>query len=147
MIDPVGGNGHFRKIGQDIRQQDLLRQQREKRQEQRGPGHAEHVAEIRAGGHKHIFQRIGEGHAALANALHQHAQIMLQQNEIGRFLGDIDGAIDRNADIRGVERRGIVDTVAQISDDIPGRAQRTDDAFFLIGFDFREDIDAVCARA
>ena len=79
--------------------------------------------------------------------MHQHAQIMLQQNEIGRFLGDIDGAIDRNADIRRVESRRIVDAVAEISNHIAGRAQRTDDAFFLIGLDFREDIDAVRARA
>jgi len=45
---------------------------------------------------------------------------------IGRFLGDIDGALHRDADVRRLNRRSIVDAVTQIADDVPLAVQGID---------------------
>ncbi len=66
LIHPIGGNGQLREIGQQIGQQDLFGQQGQKGQKEGGPGHAEHVAEIGAGGHKDILQGIGKGGPAFS---------------------------------------------------------------------------------
>ena len=114
----VGGDGHFRDVGEDVRQQDLLGQQGEKRQEQRGTGHTEHIAEIRARGHEHIFQGIREGLAPLAHPFHQHAQVVFQQDKIRGVFRNIHRLINGNADIGGVQRRRVVDPVTEIPDHV-----------------------------
>ena len=72
---------------------------------------------------------------------------MLQQHEIGCFLGDIDGTVDRNAHISRVESRSIIDAVAEVSNHISRRAKRKNDPIFLVGFDLCEDIHVIGARA
>ena len=54
---------------------------------------------------------------ALEHRLVDHAQVVLEQDEVGRLLGDVGGAVDRDADVGGVERRGVVDPVAEEADD------------------------------
>ena len=83
------------------------------------PGHGEHVAEVRAAAHHDVLDDVGEGAPALEHALVEHAQIVLQSRIIGRgLLGDVDGAVDRDADIGGMQRRRIVDAVAEKADDV-----------------------------
>ena len=50
------------------------------------------------------------------------AEIVLEQHEIGRLLGDVGGAIDRDADIGRMQRRRIVDAVAEKADDVAAAA-------------------------
>ena len=90
-VNTVGGNGHFRQVGEHVHQQDLLRQQGQKRQKQRGARHAEHVAEVGAGGHVDVFERVGKSRPTFLHAAHQHAKILLQQHDVGGFFGHVDG--------------------------------------------------------
>src|SRR5947209_5876989 len=50
-------------------------------------------------------------------------------------------ALDRDADVRGVERRRVVDSIAQEPDRVPGLLEREDDSLLLIRLHFREDVD------
>ena len=63
-----------------------------------------------------------------------------QQNDVGRVLGDIDRAIDRDADIGGVQRRRVVDPVAEIADDMTAVPQPKNDAVLLNGRDPAEQV-------
>ena len=45
-----------------------------------------------------------------------------QQDHVGRLLGHVDRAVDRDADIGRVQRRRVVDAVAEIADDVAARA-------------------------
>ena len=47
-----------------------------------------------------------------------HRKVVLEQDQIGSCTGDIRGTIDRNPNIRGVQRRGIIDAIAHEADDI-----------------------------
>ncbi len=44
--------------------------------------------------------------APFDDAFLQHQQALFQQDDVGRFLGDVDGGVDRNADVGGFQRRG-----------------------------------------
>ena len=69
----------------------------------------------------------------------QHVQILLEEHEVGRLLGDVDGIGDRDADVGAVQRGGIVDAVTHISDYVPALFERQDDALFLIGIHLGKD--------
>ena len=94
-------------------------------------GHAEHVAEIGAGAHHDVFHDVAEGAPAFQHPGVQHVQILFQQDHVGRVLGHVHGAVDRDADIRGMQRGRIVDAVAQIADHVAAPLEREDDAVLL----------------
>ncbi len=139
-VHVVAGNGHRREVGQEVVEQDLFGKQRQEGQEERGAGHAEHVAEVGAGGREDIFERIGKGRAALFDALPQYIQILLQQHKVGGFFGHIHGAIDRDAHIGGVQGRRVVDAVAHVADHMPRLLQGPDDALLLVGVHLGKEI-------
>jgi hypothetical protein len=53
------------------------------------------------------------------NAVLQDHQALLQQDDVGRFLRDVDGRVNRDADVRGFQCRAVVDSVAEEADDVP----------------------------
>ena len=61
----------------------------------------------------------------------QHAEAALEQNDISRVLCDIDRAGHRDPDICGVQRGGIVDSIAEKADDVTAVLQREDYAVLL----------------
>ena len=69
----------------------------------------------------------------------QDAQAGLEQDDVGRVLRDVDGRRDRDADVRRVERRRVVDAVAQEADDVAAALERQDDPVLLRGRDAGED--------
>src|ERR1019366_9680879 len=96
-----------------IGQEYLYREQWEKRQDQAGHDHADDVAKIGTAGHQDVFVHIDHGTSAFHYAVVQHAEIRLQQDDLRRRLGNIGRAVDRDADIRRVQRWRIVYAIAQ----------------------------------
>ena len=90
---------------------------------ERGDGHGDHVAEIGAGGDGDVLHRVGEGPAAVVHAAQQDAQIALEQDHVGGLARHIHRAVDGNADVGLMQRRRIVDAVAEIADDMAALAQ------------------------
>jgi AraC-like DNA-binding protein len=58
-------------------------------------------------------------------------EALLEQDDVGGFLGDIDRGVDRDTDIGGLERRTIVDAVAEEPDHMTLEVERADDSLFL----------------
>jgi hypothetical protein len=104
-----------------------------------GGRHAEHVAEVRAGGDVDVLERVGEGDAPLFDAAAEDLQAGPEQDEVGRLAGDVHGPLDGDADVGIVEGRGIVDAVAQVADDVSGLLEGPDDALLLVGIDLGEE--------
>ena len=109
----------------------MQRQHRQERQEGAGHQHAEHVAEVGAGGHFDVFEHIGEGPAAFNNPFFQYHQALLQQDDIRRFTSNVHGAIDGNTDIRRAQRRGVVNAVAHKSHHVSFAFQQSHDTLFV----------------
>ena len=101
----------------------------QERQEIAAAHHAEHVAEIRARAHFDVFDDIRENLASFHDAFFQHEQAPLEQDDVGRFLGDIHRGIHGNAHVGGLERRGVVDAVAQKAHGLALALEALDDAF------------------
>ena len=66
----------------------------------------------------------------------------LQQDDVGALAGDIDGLFDRDADIGRMQRRRIVDAVAQIADRVARALQGANDPLLLLRIDLDEEIGA-----
>ena len=109
----VEGNADLGEVVEKIVEQDLRRQHRQERQEQRRHRHRQHVAEVRARTHAHVFQDVGEGPPALLDAVGDDLEIGGQQDHVGGGLRHAGGAVDRQADVGHLERRRVVDAVAQ----------------------------------
>src|SRR3569832_2115692 len=138
-VDPVARNEHRLDVGEKIVEQYLLGEQRQKRQKQGRERHADHVAEVGAGGGEDVFDGVGEGVAALLDATAQHVEVVREQHEVGRGLGHVHGLVHRDADVRLVQGRRVVDAVAEIAHDMAGLAPRANDAFLLIWIDHNKD--------
>ncbi|CAM5345144.1 hypothetical protein SSTU70S_04809 [Stutzerimonas stutzeri] len=133
-IDTVAGDADGRDVGEEIVQQVvLLGQQRQERQEERRHSHADHVAEVGAGSQVDVLERVGEGAPAFIDALADQRQLVAQQHEVGGLLGHIHRGVHGDADIRGVQRRRVVDPVAEKAHHMTGLLQRADDALLLAG--------------
>ena len=130
-VDIVRRDRRLRKVIQQVIRQHLDRRQRQKRQEQARPQHTEHVADIRAGAHADVFGDIDKYPASLQYAAAQYQQVLFQQNDVGRLLGDIDGAVHRQAHVGRLQRRTVIDAVAEKADHVPLAAQQTHHARLL----------------
>ena len=130
-VDVVGRDRGLREVVQQVVGEHLNRRHRQKRQEDAGAEHAEHVAEIRAGAHLDIFGDVAEHFAALDHAVAEHRQALFEQDDVRGVLGDVDRAVHGYADIRGLQRRSVVDAIAKESDDVSLPVQGVDDRSLL----------------
>ena len=96
-----------------------------------GPQHAEHVSEVAAGAHADVFEDVGKDPTAFDHSLLQHHQIFFQEDQIGRFLGDIDRRIHGDPHVGGPQRRGIVDPVPHEAHHMPPALKGFDDALLM----------------
>ena len=103
-------------VVEQVVEQDLAGQHRQERQHRRGRGRAEHVAEVARGAHQHVLDGVGEDPPALGDAVGEHAEVLLQQHDVGGVLGDVGGGVDRDADVGVVQRQRVVDPVAEEAD-------------------------------
>jgi hypothetical protein len=65
-----------------------------------------------------MFEDVDEGPAPFAHSFGQHAEVTAQKDHRGRFLGDVDGCVHREADIGGVKQRRVVNPVAKVTDNM-----------------------------
>src|SRR5579862_4462847 len=131
--DVVGRNRHLGKVVEQIVGKDLDGQHRHEWKPGACTDHAEHVAEVGACAHANVFQNVHEHLAAFEHAFFEHHQVFLQQNHVGRFLGDVHRVVHGNANVRGAQRGGIIDAVAHKADDMALLLKRLHDAFFVCG--------------
>ena len=76
------------------------------------------------------------------NRLHDRPEIVLEQDHGGGLARHISAALTHgHADMGGLERRRVVDTVASHGDDFAIGFERLDDAELLLGHDTGEDGD------
>ncbi len=69
LVDVVGRDRHLADVVEQVVQQDLRREHRQEREEQRRAGGAEHVAEVRRRAHQHVLDRVGEDAPAFDDAV------------------------------------------------------------------------------
>ena len=77
--------------------------------------------------HQHVLAGVGERAPALADAVAQHAQVVLEQDQVGGLPRDVGGRVDRDADVGDVQRRRVVDAVAEVADDVAAPPAARDD--------------------
>jgi hypothetical protein len=63
--------------------------------------------------------------------LMQHGQVVLQQHDVRGLLGNVDGPVDADADVRAAKCRSVIDSVTQESDNMAVGAQARDDALLM----------------
>ena len=114
------------------------RRHRQERQDDAGADHAEHVPEVRARPHLDVFRDVAENLPAFEHTFTENRQALLEQNDVGGFLGDVDGTVDRDADISSLEGRTVIDAVAKKTDDVPVAMQGINDRRLLRRGDFGE---------
>lgn len=70
--------------------------------------------------------------APKAHRMNDRGKIVGDKDKISGLAGDIGSALaDRDADMRGLQRRRVVDAIAGHRDDIAGTAERIDDPQLL----------------
>ena len=93
--------------------------------------------------HEHISEKLAdilEYRAAFFDGIHDARKIVVEQDHVGRLLGDIGaGNPHGDADMRGLQRRRVVGAVAGDRRDVTFAFQRLDDAQFVGGAHARED--------
>ena len=105
--------------------------------------HAEHIAEIGADGGKDILHGIGKSLPSQDDTAAKVFQVRFQQHEIGSLFSHIHRCIHGDADVSGVESRGIVYPIAHESDDVPHIFEYLDNAFLVTGINFGEHVRGV----
>ena len=58
------------------------------------------------------------------HAVGQHAEVLVEQHDVGGVLGHVGGRVDRDADVGGVQRDRVVHAVAEERDVGAGGALR-----------------------
>ena len=71
----------------------------------------------------------------------QDVEILFKQNEISRFSGNVYGRINRDTDIRRVQRWGIVDAISQIAYRVSYLFEGQNNAVLLRRIDTTEQVD------
>src|SRR5271165_4789335 len=132
-VDLVHWDRHLGDGVEQVVEQYLHWEHRQERQDQGRPCHREHVPEIRAHRHHDELHDIAERSAPFDDAAIQRAEILLQQDDVGCVLGDIDRAVDGYADVGSVQRWGVVYAVAEKADDMAAVLQTKDDPVLLNG--------------
>ena len=86
------------------------------------------------------FADVVEHRAPFLDGGDDAGEVVVEQNQVGRFLGHVGTAhAHGDADVGGLQRRRVVHAVAGHGDDLALFLQRLDDEHFLLGGDARED--------
>ena len=113
LVDAVGRDRHLAGVVEQIVQQDLEWEHRQEGQERGGDCDAEHVPEVRRCPHEDILDGVGEDASTFTDAVGEHVEVVLEEDDVGGVLGDVGARIDRDADIGVVERESVIDAIAE----------------------------------
>ena len=145
-IDAVAGDGELAGVVEQVVQQDLPGKHREEGQHDGRDRCAEHVPEVARGSHQHVLDGVREDAATLRDTVCEHAEVFVEEEDIGGVLGDIRRGVDRDSDVGLVQGERVVDAVAEEADGTSGVAQQRMSRAFCSG-ETRAKIVAVAAAA
>jgi hypothetical protein len=80
---------------------------------------------------------------ALDDPVREHPEVLVEQQYVGRILGDVDRGVDRHPYVGLVQRERVVHAVAEESDRSAAGSEGGDDPALLLGRDAREYGDAL----
>ena len=89
--------------------------------------------------HQHVLDRVGEDAPPLDDSLGEDAEILLEQDDVGRVLGHVGCGVDGDTDVGVVQGDRVVDAVAEEPDIDAERPLCADDARLLLRGDAGED--------
>src|SRR5208337_5275952 len=112
VVYRIVGDRDLREVVKHVVGQNLNRGHGEEWQKGACPQNAEHVSEVGTGSHADVLEYVGENFSPLDDTPFEHHQVLLQQDQIGRLLGDVGCSIDRYANVRRTQGRSIIDSVA-----------------------------------
>ena len=131
FVHGVVGNGHLGEVVEHIVCQNLNGRHGKKWEKCARSQHTEHISKVGAGSHPDVLENVGEDLSPLDDAPIQHHEILLQQDQIRRLLGDVGRSIHRDANIRGTQRGRIVDSVPHESNYVPLAAQHANNSLLV----------------
>ena len=82
--------------------------------------------------HQDVLGDVLDRAAPFDHAVMHDAEIALEQHEIGCLLGHVGGAVDRDADVRRMQRRSVVDAVAEKAHNFARALQGQENALLLL---------------
>ena len=138
-VHAVGRDPDLGHVVEHVVREDLDGEHGQEGQEEAAAHDAEHVAEVGARPHADVLDDVSEDLAALDDAVVQHEEALLQQDDVRRLLGHVHGGVHGDPDVRLLEGRGVVDAVPHEPDDVPLALQGLDDLLLLRGRQARED--------
>jgi hypothetical protein len=75
---------------------------------------------------------VAKNAASLHHPARQHAQVLLEQDDVGGVLRHVGGGVDRDPHVRAVQGEGVVDAVAEEPDRPSVTAEQPDDPRLLL---------------
>src|SRR5271157_5330608 len=131
LVNIVRGNGELAYVIKKVIEQDLRGQHGQEPQEERSPGHAEHISKVRTGAHQQVLHHVAKGFTPLDDAIMQDAQARLNENNVGRLASHVRSAGHGNANVGRVQRGRIIDAVTHEPHGVTVVFQSQENAVFL----------------
>src|SRR5690349_6790036 len=112
FVNVVGWNRQLGHVVQQVVQENLSGQHWQERQEQRRACHAEHVAEVRTRAHEQILHHVAKRFSTFKHTVVKHLETGRNKDDISSLTRYIYRRRRRDANIGGMDRRGVINTVA-----------------------------------
>src|SRR4029450_3393127 len=94
-----------------------------------------------------VLHDVAEAPAAFDHAVVEDGETLLEQDDIGGVLGDVDRVLHGDPHVGGAEGGRVVDPVTHTSHHVAARAERQHDAILLDGREAGGDRGALPQRA
>ena len=121
VIDVVPRKCEARGVVAQIEQEQLSGGRRQKRQENARSGNRADVAKVGTRCDTNVLGGVGKRGPAFADALGNHAQVALEQHQVGDLLGFGRRRVHHDTDVCRRERGHVVHAVTNIADRVAGK--------------------------
>ena len=131
-------------VGDQVDPQQLQRQQRGLRAEERRDGDDQHLGHVARQQEQDDLAQVVEDGAAFSDGFDDGREVVVGEHHVGGLARDV-GAHEphRHADVGALEGRCVVDAVAGHRDDLAVALERVDDAQLVLGVHARVDADVL----